>query len=150
MKTRIIFGALIIVLGLPVAIGPQTMFKPCQNMLKVTNGQINEDGEVVITREVPMRCVWGARSLMGIGGMIALLGVAMIVFTSVKIRLGLAIGTLFSGIIALFIPTNVLVGVCIRAEMLCRQGFTQAVTSISILSIAVCVLYIVMLVRKKE
>ena len=112
---------------------------------------LEEEKEVqIVFRLIPMRCHWGARSLIGIGGMIALLGVAMIVFTSVKIRLGLVIGTLFSGIIALLIPTNVLVGVCMRADMLCRQGFAQAMTSISILLIAVCALYTVYLAKKKE
>jgi len=156
MKVRIIFGVLIITLGLLAAIGPQTVFYPCpfegQNGdkgLRVTDGSINDDGTVNIVRWVPMRCYWGARSMIGFGGMITLLGIALIVFRSVKTRFGLTLGVFFSGIVALFIPTDVLVGICRVATMECRTHFGPAITAISILLIAVSLLYMVHLARKK-
>jgi len=156
MKVRIIFGAIIIVLGLFVAIGPQVMFKPCDNMLTVTDGTIKDDGTVNITRRVPMRCVWTAGVDLGIGIMIALLGAALIIFPSVKVRFGLAIGTLLASIFTFLLhqnvpePNSIFIGVCRGAAMLCRQGFAQALTSLSILLILSSALYVVYLAKKKD
>ena len=87
---------------------------------------------------------------MGIGTMIALLGAALIVFSSLKIKLGLAIGAGLAGIVSLLIPTDTLIGVCRSAAMHCRMGFTQAVTSLSILLIIISVLYTLYSAKSKE
>jgi len=156
MKIRVIFGVVIIVLGLLVAIGPQVIFKPCQNQLRVTDGTIKDDGTVNILREVPMRCVWTAGADLGIGILIAILGIGTIVFASAKVRLGLVIGLFFSSIYTLLLhmnaaaPKNVLIGVCRGEAMLCRQGFAQALTSLSILLIIINALYLLYLSRNKE
>ena len=149
MKSRIIFGAIIIVLGLLAAIGPQTIFETCQGRLQVTDGRV-VDGQANIIRQVPMRCHWGARAMIGIGGMVTLLGLTTIAFASFKTRLGLAIGTLLSGIVSLLIPTDVLIGICISPTMECRTGFGPGITAISILLIIVSALYMVFLFRARE
>jgi len=115
----------------------------------------------IIRRLIPMRCHWGARSMMGIGGMIALLGIALIIFPSVKTRLGLVMGVLSASLVSLFIPMTIsasanpnqeiLIGICMRnMNMECRTHFGPAITSISILLIIVSALYAVYLARVKE
>jgi len=156
MKIRIITGVIIIVFGLLAAIGPQVMFKPCENQLSVTDGTLKEDGSVNITRRVPMRCVWTAGADLGIGIVISLLGVGTIIFPSVKTRFGLTIGILLCGIFTFLLhqnvpePNSIFIGVCRGAAMLCRNGFAQALTSISILLIIVSTFYTVYLAKRKE
>ncbi|MCL2174526.1 MAG: DUF4418 family protein [Treponema sp.] len=179
MKIKIIFGAVIIAVGLLLAVGPQTIFTACKGRLndvreagfkellsiveqegienvtqtvkeKGITGLQKEKGITIILREIPMRCHWGARIEMGIGAMIALLGLAIIIFGSAKTALGLTISAGFSGIISLLIPTNILIGVCGAASMHCRTHFAPAVTSLSILLIIVCALYVFILAKAKK
>jgi hypothetical protein len=94
MKNRIISGAVTIALGLLVALGPQFLFKVCNTM---------GDG-------FP-RCHWSGQGEIGIGMLIAVLGIALLLFTESNVRLGLTIGVFFSSIIALCIP-HALIGGC--------------------------------------
>jgi len=179
MKIRIIAGAGIIVIGLLLAIGPQTIFTACkgelndvreagfkellsiveENGIEYVSSTVNEKGiaglqeetgKTIIFRKISMRCHWGARVLMGIGTMIALLGAALIIFSSLKIKLGLSIGAGLAGIVSLLIPTDILIGVCRSATMHCRMGFSHAVTSLSILLLIGIIINIVYLSRRKE
>nr|AGS53106.1 hypothetical protein [uncultured bacterium contig00036] len=124
---RIIPGAVAIVAGLLIAIGPQCLFRVCETM---------------------MRCHWTAQAEIGVGAVIAALGVAMIFFTNSEIRLGLVIGILLSGVLALLIP-HVLIGGCSAVTMQCRKIAFPAITVISILLIAGSVFYAARLARKK-
>ncbi|MDR0474411.1 MAG: DUF4418 family protein, partial [Treponema sp.] len=75
MKKAIIFGAVIIILGLLIALGPQFLFKVCGH---------GED-------KYP-HCHWSAQAEIGMGLLIIALGTCMIVFTDPKTHLGLIIG----------------------------------------------------------
>jgi len=110
MKKIIIISAVIIALGLLIALGPQFLFKVCLH-----------EGD-----SFP-RCHWSARAEIGIGFLIAALGVCMIVFTETKTRLGLSIGVFLSGIIALSIP-HALIGGCGMMAMQCRKVAFPALT----------------------
>jgi hypothetical protein len=132
MKNRIASGTAAIVFGLLIALGPQFLFKVCPVM-----------GDVI------MKCHWSAQAEIGVGGMIALLGVALIVVASPQIRLGLTIGIFLSGVLALLIP-HALIGGCVMHSMPCRKITFPAITAINILLLIGAGLYAVYLARKKE
>jgi len=131
MKKRII-GIIFTVLGLLIAIGPQFLFKVCKPM-----------GEMF------MKCYWSARAEIGVGAVIAALGIALIVFICSKIRLGLVIGIFLSGINALLIP-HALIGGCAMHTMPCREIAFPAITVISILLLIAAGIYIFVLLKQKE
>jgi hypothetical protein len=129
LKKVIIFGALIIIFGLLIAMGPQFLFKICKH---------GEEG-------FP-HCHWSAQAEIGIGFLIIALGACMIVFTDTKTHLGLAIGTFFASIIALSVP-NFLIGGCGMMTMQCRKIAFPALTAESIVLLvfsAVMAVYIEM------
>ena len=131
MRIRIIAGTAAIVLGLLIALGPQFLFKVCEPM-----------GENF------MKCHWTAQAEIGIGAVIAALGVALILFANLKTRLGLTIGILLSAIHALLIP-HVLIGGCAMESMPCRKIAFPAITVISILLLIGSGFYTAYLARKK-
>ena len=108
---KIIAGSIIVTaLGLLIALGPRFLFKVCA---------IGEDGV--------SHCHWSAQAELGVGFLIAGLGICMLVFTDPKTHLGLLIGTFLAGIIALAIP-NVLIGGCHMMDMDCRRVAFPALT----------------------
>ena len=131
MKIRIIGGAAAIVFGLLIALGPQFLFKVCEPM-----------GENF------MKCYWTARAEIGVGAVIAALGVALILFANLKTQLGLVIGILLSGINALLLP-HALIGGCAMDSMPCRKIAFPAITVIVILLLIGSALYALYLARKK-
>jgi hypothetical protein len=131
MKNRIASGAAAIVFGLLIALGPQFLFRVCPVM-----------GDSI------MKCHWSAQAEIGVGGLIALLGLALIVFAAPQIRLGLTIGIFLAGILALFIP-HVLIGGCSSRHMDCRKITFPALTVISILLLIGAAFNALYLARKK-
>ena len=131
MKKRII-GIIFTALGLLLALGPQFLFKVCQPM-----------------EDIFMKCHWSARAEIGVGAVIAILGIALTIFTCKKIRLGFVVGILLSDIHALLIP-HVLIGGCTMDTMPCRKIAFPAITVISILLLVGAGIYTVYLARKKE
>ena len=129
MKKRII-GIIIAALGLLLAIGPRFLFKVCEYRPQLT-----------------MICHWTAQAEIGIGATIAFLGIALFIFTDLKIQLGLSIGILISGINAILIP-NVLVGGCRMDTMPCFTTAYPAITVISILLLVVVLFHILFIFRK--
>ena len=115
MKQAVIFGTIFILFGMFLALGPQVMFKVCGH---------GEGG-------YPL-CHWTARAEIGVGLLVAALGICMIVFTDPKTHLGLAIGIFFAGLIALFMPHS-LIGGCIAKDMVCRKIAFPVITVLSIM-----------------
>ena len=113
MKKSVIFGSVVIVLGLLIALGPQFLFKVCSH----------DDSY--------LRCYWSAQAEIGLGLLIAALGFCMIVFADPKTHMGLLIGIFLAGIIALFIP-HALIGGCGMMTMQCRKVAFPALTVESI------------------
>jgi hypothetical protein len=118
MKNRIAGGLITFALGLLIAAGPQFLFKVCGTM----------------GGGVP-RCHWSAQAEIAIGALIAALGLAYLVFSESNVRLGLTVGVLFSGIVALCIP-HVLIGGCDGMTMACRKTAFPALTLIGIIVVA--------------
>jgi hypothetical protein len=133
MKIRITGGSAAVVLGLLIAVGPRFLFKVCG---LTANGGF-------------MRCHWSAQAEIGVGSLIAALGLASFFFASSKIRMGLTIGIFLSAVLALLIPHG-LIGGCAMHSMACRKAAFPAITVISILLLIGAGLYTVYLARKKE
>lgn len=115
MKNRIISGSVTIVLGLLIALGPQFIFRVCR----------------FVEDNYP-RCYWSAQAEIGMGMIIAALGVCLMVFDEQKTRLGLNIGIFLASIVVLFIP-HALIGGCNMMSMTCRRVAFPALSVISIL-----------------
>jgi hypothetical protein len=111
MKNRLIIGIAITLLGLLLAVGTQTIFPVC------------ETGENV------MKCFWTGRAATGIGGVIAVIGILLLVFGNKRTRTGLLLSLVPIGIYAVLIP-NLLIGVCGGAHMDCRALALPAITII--------------------
>jgi hypothetical protein len=126
-----VIGIIFTALGLLIALGPQFLFKVCEPM-----------GENF------MKCHWTAQAEIGVGAVIAALGIALTVFASVKIRLGLVTGILLSGINALLLP-HALIGGCAMDDMPCRKIAFPAITVIGILLIIGAGIYTAYLAREK-
>ncbi|MDR0557224.1 MAG: DUF4418 family protein [Treponema sp.] len=132
MKNRIASGGVALVFGLLIALGPQFLFKVCPVM-----------GNMI------MKCHWSGQAEIGVGGVIAALAIALMVFANSKIRLGLTIGIFLSAVLALLIP-HVLIGGCVNHTMPCRKITFPAVTVISILLLIGAAFNTLYLARKKE
>jgi hypothetical protein len=131
MKNRVIAGGAALVCGLLIALGPQFLFKVCP----VMGG-------------VYMKCHWSAQAEIGVGALIAALGVALVVFAHPKTRLGLGIGIFLAAVLALLIPHG-LIGGCPMPAMACRKVAFPAITVVSILLLAAAAIQILYLARKK-
>jgi hypothetical protein len=110
MKKSIIIGAVVIALGLLIALGPQFLFKVC----------------TAHSGAFPL-CHWTAQAELGMGMLIAALGICLIVFTDPKTQIGLVIGILFASILVFGIP-HALIGGCKTSTMACRKVAFPAIT----------------------
>jgi hypothetical protein len=131
MKNRFFSGGAALVFGLLIALGPQFLFKVCPVM-----------GDMI------MKCHWSAQAEIGVGALIAALGIGLAVFANPKTRLGLSIGIFLSGVLALLIPHG-LIGGCAMHSMACRKIAFPAITVISILLLIGSALNTFYLARKK-
>jgi hypothetical protein len=114
VKNRVAVGIAIIIAGGLIALGPQYIFKICD--------QTHHD----ITK-----CFWTARAEIGVGGTIAAIGAAYLLFGELFIRAGLTVALVLEGIHALLIP-NLLIGVCDHANMACRVATLPALGVIGV------------------
>ncbi|MDR3354057.1 MAG: DUF4418 family protein [Synergistaceae bacterium] len=118
MKNRIISGVGAIIMGLLIALGPQFLFKLCAPM---------EGGRW-------MKCHWTGQAEIGVGFLMAVLGVGLLISASEEVRLGLSLSLLFTGGLALSLP-HALIGGCEMARMPCRAVTFPSLTVIGVLSI---------------
>jgi hypothetical protein len=125
MKKSIIFGSTVIALGFLVAMGPQFLFKVC----------------AAHSGAFPL-CHWTARAELGMGMLIAALGICLIVFTDPKTQIGLTIGILFASILVLGIP-HALIGGCKASTMACRRVAFPAITVIGIILLVYSIIVVV-------
>lgn len=102
MKNRLFTCILFVVLGFLIAVGPQTIFPVCP------------------VGDIPMKCHWTARAELGAGALVAVTGILLLLFSNSKVRSGLSLSLVFSGIFALLIPTT-LIGVCGGVHMDCNK-----------------------------
>jgi len=131
MKKSIIFGAIVIALGLLVALGPQFLFKVC----------------AAHSGAFPL-CHWTARAELGMGMVITALGICLIVFDDPKTRIGLTIGIFFTSIMVIGIP-HALIGGCKGDTMACRRVAFPAITVVGIVLLVFSILIVVYSEMKK-
>jgi hypothetical protein len=127
MKIRLLNGLPVIALGLLVSLGPQFLFKACAPVA----GPLDAHGSGTW-----MKCHWSVQAELGIGGLIAALGIAILLFRSRETRLGLFVGVFFASIVALFVP-HALIGGCGMETMPCRALTFPAITVLAVLLVAV-------------
>lgn len=155
MLKAIVFGVVIIILGLFIALGPQFIFQVCGST--ITSSEVIVDCCTVF--EISSCCVpdvgrlaicyWTARAEIGIGLLIVALGTCMLVFADRKIHFGLAIGTLFSSIIAWAVP-NLLIGGCSSLVMRCHKVAFPALTVVSVVLFIFSVIIIFILQKQQN
>jgi len=110
LKNSLFYGITTIILGLLVALGPEFLFRVCG----AHNGTFT-------------LCYWTARAEIGMGMLIAALGLCFITFTDPKTQLGLLIGIFLTGIIVIGLP-YVLIGGCSAKTMPCHAVAFPALT----------------------
>ncbi|KAA8830770.1 DUF4418 family protein [Bifidobacterium tissieri] len=115
MKNKLFASIPSIVFGVLIAVAPQTFAYVCK------------------VGEMPMACHWTAQAEIGVGSLIALLGVVAL-FVSPQIRIGLNIGVVLGAVLAIAIPT-VLIGVCPGAMMHCHMVARPTLIVLGVLSI---------------
>ena len=104
MKNRLITSIAFLILGIFIAIGPQTIFPIC--------GLENE----ISTK---MKCFWTGRTEIGIGIIITVIGILLLILKKKEIRIGLSLALIPTGLLVLLIPTT-LIGVCANEHMKCK------------------------------
>ena len=131
MKKNIICSATVVILGLLIAFGPQFLFKVC-------------GGGCACCGDTPT-CHWAGLAEVGMGLIIAALGLCLLVFTTIQTQLGLAIGVFLTGLFALLIP-HVIIGGCVTKTMACHRVAFPALTIESGILLAFSALMVVMAV----
>ncbi len=173
MKNRLITGIIFIILGAFIAFGPQTIFPVCgihsakevkgdnsgqkKGQMSMKMGDKSSDSspnnpsesKMSTGSKMVMKCFWTARAEFGVGILIALLGLLLILFSSVQLRLGLNISIIFNGILALLIPTK-LIGVCDGIHMDCHSLALPALVVISSIIIITALLNSVYLFKSDK
>jgi hypothetical protein len=121
MKNRILSGIALVVLGLFISLGPQFLFKACRPAASHDGGG-----------PVWMKCHWSVQAEIGVGALIAALGITLLAFRSKETRLGLSAAAFLSAVLALLIP-HALIGGCPMATMPCQAVTFPAISVFSIL-----------------
>jgi len=121
--THFILGSLFVVFGLLIAIGPQTIFEPCKELLEISTGGMEMRGMAsAAPTYTPMKCHWSGVAEIGPGGAIALLGLLLLCFHKSQLRLGITFAQTLLGIMVILFPTK-LIGVCMAKTMNCHLLF---------------------------
>jgi hypothetical protein len=121
MKNRAISGIGAIIAGLLISLGPTYIFKVCEPMM---GGRF-------------MKCHWTAQGEIGVGILIAALGVLLLIFKSGKTRLGLSVAASLTGFLALSLPHS-LIGGCESETMPCRAMAFPTLTVLGVLVTVGC------------
>ena len=132
MKNKYDVRALLLVLGLLIAIGPQKIFPVCE-----------------FNPEKAMKCHWMGRAEIGVGAVVALIGVLQMVMDHAKVRMGLSMAAVPMGLLTLLLPTK-LIGVCMNQHMRCVTLTRPALLILGIAVMAVAGLSAFALSKVKE
>ncbi|MCL2762269.1 MAG: DUF4418 family protein [Treponema sp.] len=149
MKKIVIIGSVVIMFGMFIALGPQFLFKVCSPVVMVTEvltADCGDDGSSSCccsgtALSYPI-CHWTAQAEIGIGFLIAALGICLLVFSDLKTQQGLTIGVFLSSIIAISIP-HILIGGCDTMIMACRKITFPILSLICIIILIGSVIYLI-------
>jgi len=115
-----------------IALGPQFLFKVCT----FHNGAF------------PL-CHWSAQAELGMGMLVAALGLCFIIFSDSKTQQGFAIGIFLTGIIVLGIP-YALIGGCTAKTMACHKIAFPALTVEGVILLAYSAVMVVSIEMKEQ
>ncbi|OXN01699.1 DUF4418 family protein [Bifidobacterium vansinderenii] len=115
MKNKLFASIPSIVFGALIAIAPHTFAYVCK------------------VEKMPMACHWTAQAEIGVGALIAVLGVIAL-FVAPQIRIGLNIAAVLGALLAIAVPT-VLIGVCPGAMMHCHMVTRPTLIVLGVLTI---------------
>lgn len=130
MKNRIIFAAAFVLLGLLVILAPTVLFPVCESEMK-------------------MACFFTKKAEIGVGLVIAALGVIYFFLKNKDIRLGIAIAELLNAGLVLALPAK-LTGLCKMSDMACRVKTYPALIVLSVLLALTAAVNIVFLIKSES
>ena len=113
MKNRIIFTAAFVLLGLLVILAPTVIFPVCETEMK-------------------MACFFTKKAEIGVGLLIAAIGVVSFFLKNKDIRIGLSIAQFLNAALVLALPLK-LTGLCKKSDMACRVKTLPALIVLSVL-----------------
>lgn len=130
---------LVILLGLLVILIPTYILPVCP------------PSEIIINHEHHMtykfmKCHWTAQAEIGVGVVIALIGLCMLLIKSALIRLGLSLSLIIITLLVAALPT-VLIGVCPGEMMDCHIGTLPALLLLSAILLIVAIVNAIYLKR---
>ena len=131
MKKHKIYGIAYLLLGLLIAIGPQTIFRPCS------------------TEEKIMKCFWSCKALIILGGLLALAGLLSLLFADKKAQLVCSIMAAACAIGSLAIPMWV-IGGCTKETMACRMITFPAIYAIAGVALLLSAVHVLQAGRKGQ
>lgn len=126
---RVFISILIIIVGLLVILIPTTILPVCppSEVISAATDTHNHNHGVMLKF---MKCHWAGQAEIGIGIVIAVLGLFMLLAKSPLVRLGISLSLLaIAGLVAA-IPT-LLIGVCPGEMMPCHMGTLPALLLLS-------------------
>ena len=129
MKNRIISGLLFTLTGVLVILIPTVLFPVCDSgMMK-------------------MSCYYTKRAEIGVGALIAVIGLVSLLISDKKIRIGLAISEFFNAALVLLFPLK-LTGLCKMSDMACRVKTEPALIVISIVIFIISAAEVLFLIKQ--
>jgi hypothetical protein len=131
MKKNIILSAIVIASGLLIGLGPHFLFKVCE---AGCCGNL---------------CNISAYAETGVGLFVLALGICLMVYPDPQTQLGLLIGIISAGIVALAIP-HALIGGCGGMTMDCRRVAFPALTIESVVLLVVAAIMVAIIVMKRH
>ena len=130
MKNRILFAAAFILLGLLVILAPTMLFPVCESEMK-------------------MACFFTKKTEIGVGLVIAALGVIYFFLKNKDIRLGISIAQFLNAGLVLAFPAK-LTGLCKMSDMACRVKTYPALIVLSVLLALTAAVNIVFLIKSES
>ena len=130
MKNRIIIAAAFILLGLLVILAPTVLFPVCESDMK-------------------MACFFTKKAEIGVGLVIAALGVIYFFLKNKDIRLGISIAQFLNAGLVLAFPAK-LTGLCKMSDMACRVKTYPALIVLSVLLALTAAVNIVFLIKSES
>ena len=130
MKNRILFAAAFILLGLLVILAPTVLFPVCESEMK-------------------MACFFTKKTEIGVGLVIAALGVIYVFLKNKDIRLGISIAQFLNAGLVLAFPAK-LTGLCKMSDMACRVKTYPALIVLSVLLALTAAANIVFLIKSES
>ena len=130
MKNRILFAAAFILLGLLVILAPTVLFPVCESEMK-------------------MACFFKKKAEIGVGLVIAALGVIYFFLKNKDIRLGISIAQFLNAGLVLAFPAK-LTGLCKMSDMACRVKTYPALIVLSVLLALTAAANIVFLIKSES